>query len=378
MPSDYNQFMDQILAQKQGSLEGIRKQIDERRGVHDSFIDKVNLAPAAAFVDAMTGSNMAQSFRGPTPHEKNQQVIMALENALARGESELAGRTLGAAKNEAFLEQTKSNMARADQDREFNRWLQTEKLNIAKNQGPAGGMKAPPHYRFTETGDLEPIPGGKADREIREAEAKKARQKEQTDSQAGTAIQDLGRALTLVQDSPGSFGPLSGRLGLAGHRVKENKTGEAAGHIKSALSNIGFDQLNQMRQSSPTGGALGNVTEKQLEQLNSVLGRLDVTDPDHVLEENLKRAQNVYNDIVHGRGHGPRRHVLSFDDQGRPMTDEKRAMEEARMDALFGTKSAAQVPEGKVMIFDPQSNKSFMINSEDLESALADGAIEVK
>lgn len=378
MATDYNEYMDQLLAQREGSLEGIRKQIEQRRNAHNTMADKVDLAPMASFVDAMTGSNMTQSFRGPTPFEKNQKVIQTLEDALMRGEGELAREQLAREKNEAFIEQTKANTMRSDQDREFNRWLQTEKLNMMKGQGagPGGaGMKAPPHYRFTESGDLEPIPGGKAWMEIEEAKGKKQRQQEQTATQAATVVEDIGRALSLVSDSPGSFGPVGGKLGR--FPGIDTNTKRVKGFIDSALSNVGFDQLNQMRQNSPTGGALGNVTEMQLKQLNSVLGKLDVEDPPEILDDNLKRVHNIYNDIVHGKGQGPGRYVLSFDEQGRPRSSEQMALEQAKMRARPSSPGASQTPAGKVMVFDPQTNQTIMIDQSQLEDALNDGAVEV-
>lgn len=45
--------------------------------------------------------------------------------------------------------------------------------------------------------------------------------------------------------------------------------------LKTIKANIGFNELQEMRDNSPTGGALGQVSEKENELLQSVLGSLE-------------------------------------------------------------------------------------------------------
>jgi hypothetical protein len=71
-------------------------------------------------------------------------------------------------------------------------------------------------------------------------------------------------------------------------------------NVESARSNIGLDRLQQMRENSPTGGALGQVPVQQQLRLEQVLGALDVTMPRPVMEENLKYLHNAYLDIAFG------------------------------------------------------------------------------
>ena len=44
--------------------------------------------------------------------------------------------------------------------------------------------------------------------------------------------------------------------------------------IETVISSIGFDRLQKMRDESPTGGALGQVSERELSQLNASFGNL--------------------------------------------------------------------------------------------------------
>lgn len=57
--------------------------------------------------------------------------------------------------------------------------------------------------------------------------------------------------------------------------------------LDTIKANLGFDELNQMRQNSPTGGALGNVTERELAFLQSVTASLDQAQSPEQLRQNL-------------------------------------------------------------------------------------------
>ena len=57
--------------------------------------------------------------------------------------------------------------------------------------------------------------------------------------------------------------------------------------LDTIKANIGFDTLNQMRASSPTGGALGQVSEMENKLLQAVKGSMDQTQSPDQLRENL-------------------------------------------------------------------------------------------
>lgn len=64
--------------------------------------------------------------------------------------------------------------------------------------------------------------------------------------------------------------------------------------IDTIKANVGFEQLNAMRQSSPTGGALGQVALKELDFLQAALGSLEVGQGRAQLERNLKGIKTHY------------------------------------------------------------------------------------
>lgn len=148
-----------------------------------------------------------------------------------------------------------------------------------------------------------PVPGSPAAREIEAAQAQTDSRDAQAATQAGTVTQDTGIALQGL----GELGGLSADNGPAGANWRRLQAGIAGTpehriqkFVNSALANVGFDQLNQMRQNSPTGGALGNVTELQLRQLESVLGQYDIGLPIEDQKFILQRISNIYSDVIFG------------------------------------------------------------------------------
>jgi hypothetical protein len=63
------------------------------------------------------------------------------------------------------------------------------------------------------------------------------------------------------------------------------------GTIKARL---GFDQLQQMRNASPTGGALGQVSNRELASLEGALSSLDQALSPEALRQNLKQIRDSY------------------------------------------------------------------------------------
>ena len=108
----------------------------------------------------------------------------------------------------------------------------------------------------------------------------------------------FNRVFGVGGNTTGMFGALLSRVG-----------GTDANNLRSQLatikSNIGFDKLQSMREASPTGGALGNVSEKENEYLQSVLGNVEQSQSPEQLKKNLLRLREAYLDIVHGIGNRP-------------------------------------------------------------------------
>jgi hypothetical protein len=97
--------------------------------------------------------------------------------------------------------------------------------------------------------------------------------------------------------------------GLAG---AANIPGTEGRDLETALTtikaNLGFDRLQQMRDASKTGGALGQVAVKELEALQATVASLDRGQSPDKLRENLKDIKYYYDrwrKAVGGEDPGP-------------------------------------------------------------------------
>jgi len=220
--------------------------------------------------------------------------------------------------------------------------------NIKNIVGGGRTGTIPPGFELREdkaTGALSmaPIPGGPAEKELMDLADKAKGRKEQQARAGGTVVQDLQRALNIVQTNPTATGRTAAATALLPEVARAETDYQAAeGMVQSALSNVGLDTLQQMRENSPTGGALGQVPIQQQKRLEQVLGSLDLTQRKEVVEDNIKRVINIYMDIIHGsknqiedafnRGEITEeqrkvfgfRHNLSFDELGNPAPKDQR------------------------------------------------------
>ena len=82
--------------------------------------------------------------------------------------------------------------------------------------------------------------------------------------------------------------------GLAGQALR-GLGGSAALNLDKLMdtvrANLGFKELQTMRDNSPTGGALGNVTERELQLLQSVQGSLDTARSEADLLQTLDQIE---------------------------------------------------------------------------------------
>lgn len=112
-------------------------------------------------------------------------------------------------------------------------------------------------------------------------------------------LEDIGRAKELVTGA-GLLNPAVGLGSSVMARVGGSNATNLSALTDTIRANIGFDRLQAMREASPTGGALGNVTERELGQLQAVLGSLEQSQSEAQFMENLSRLERLYTETVHG------------------------------------------------------------------------------
>lgn len=157
----------------------------------------------------------------------------------------------------------------------------------SRDANSAGG-KAPPGYRFKQDGSLEAIPGGPADIKAGEAGAKREQMQQGSLAQADRIIAKVDQALEKVgMNSAGMGGSLMAKI-----------PGTDATNLRTDLdtikANLGFAELQAMRQASPTGGALGAIAVQELVALQSTVASLDQAQTPEQLKARLGEVRKHY------------------------------------------------------------------------------------
>lgn len=119
---------------------------------------------------------------------------------------------------------------------------------------------------------------------------------------AQTVISKVQEATNLIS---GAFGGL-GRTGFIGGFAKYIPGSNAYvldRTLETVKANLGFDALQEMRDNSPTGGALGQVAVQELNRLEAAVSALDTGLPADVLRQNLAEVQQHYTNWLNLRGY---------------------------------------------------------------------------
>jgi hypothetical protein len=144
-----------------------------------------------------------------------------------------------------------------------------------------------------------PIPGSATARQIEEAAAAAVEQEEgrgELTARAGNVVlDDINRIQRILDESEL---PVAGFGGALLRNVPGTNAYDVSALAQTIRANIGFDRLQQMREASPTGGALGSVSDVELATLQSVLGNLDQAQSQEQFERNLNRLSRLYTDMM--------------------------------------------------------------------------------
>jgi hypothetical protein len=86
----------------------------------------------------------------------------------------------------------------------------------------------------------------------------------------------------------------TGLSGYAQKFVPGSKALDLNETLETIMSDSAFSRLQQMREESPTGGALGNVANYELEALKRTRGSLSQSQSEKQLKANLKKVKGHY------------------------------------------------------------------------------------
>lgn len=158
----------------------------------------------------------------------------------------------------------------------------------------------PPGYRAVrdEQGRViqyEPIPGGPAATDAATLERTTERQAGARETASRVVTDAATRALEAMQ-APGL--PATGVAGGAMSWLPESNAAELRRQVDVLKSNATVENLNAMRAASPTGGALGSVTEKEGAMLAAKSGTLDPNSPNFARD--VKDYTRTLLEVTHG------------------------------------------------------------------------------
>jgi hypothetical protein len=160
----------------------------------------------------------------------------------------------------------------------------------------------PPGFEmFTdpETGarSMQPIPGGPAAIKADDLAAAAVGKQVTIERYGDVVMNDIDRAIERISKNPALTTGLGAQAtgGIGGLPAND-----VSALLDSVKSNVGFDRLQQMRDNSPTGGALGQVSNIELKLLQSAIGSLEQSQSSGQLVQNLKRVREIYDQIVNG------------------------------------------------------------------------------
>jgi hypothetical protein len=167
---------------------------------------------------------------------------------------------------------------------------------LVQAPGATNLPKPPTGFRYKQGSDeLEPIPGGPKDTAPKDA------------ARAAGAVQKADTVIKKVDEALSQTGVLStGLTGTVLGAIPGTKAYDLDKTIDTIKANLGFSELQAMREASPTGGALGQVAVQELSMLQSTVASLDKGQSKENLERGLTQVrthfQNWKNAVQQAQG----------------------------------------------------------------------------
>ena len=130
-------------------------------------------------------------------------------------------------------------------------------------------------------------------KEIREDEKRQDRLDKQAQS-ANAAIAGADRIIQEVGEARDKVSGFTAGLGSYLSVLPLTEAKDLSKRLTTIKANLGFDRLQQMRDASPTGGALGQVAVQELIALQSTIASLDQDQSPAQLKQALDKIETSY------------------------------------------------------------------------------------
>lgn len=266
---------------------------------------------AASAVPMLPGGGGGSSGKGGLREFLGSDEVLALAAGLMsnRPPGEALGIGFQNALQARMLNRRKEGAATTDDMREYAmakaQGYQGSFMDFMKEIRSAGAMQIknmgniPPGYsvEYDDAGNpvrMVPIPGGPEDTTQQDEMAADAK------TRTSNIVRDeVGRALSIIDNNP------SGTTGWGGAVFGWLPASEANSvkvKLETIKANIGFDKLQEMRQMSKTGAALGPVSDFENRLLQATFGSLEQSQKADDLRYNLRRIDGLYSTISGANG----------------------------------------------------------------------------
>lgn len=157
-----------------------------------------------------------------------------------------------------------------------------------------GGKPAASGYMWVQSRDGQVrnriIPGGPKDPA---ADPKMKAQKFKATSAVRTLHDKTTNVIGIIDKILPRIGYSTAGMGSYLGKIPGTTAYDVAADLDSIKANIGFNELAEMRANSPTGGALGNVSDNEGRLLQSVLANLQTGQSPEQLKSNLENVKKV-------------------------------------------------------------------------------------
>jgi hypothetical protein len=126
-------------------------------------------------------------------------------------------------------------------------------------------------------------------------ESRKAEQTQRKEQLVETTVRTIDNVMNTIDTASKQIGTFTaGAIGSPLSLIPGTPAKNLAANLETIKANLGFDRLQQMRDASPTGGALGQVAIQELVALQSSLASLDIQQTPAQLRANLNKIKGHY------------------------------------------------------------------------------------
>ena len=160
---------------------------------------------------------------------------------------------------------------------------QLDRIKAETDNAKAPASKTPAGYRLTQDGNLEAIPGGPADLKMQGA----FNQDTAALSGSTNAMDRLATAANEALNHPG-LGGVTGFSSLF-PSIPGGDAADAQAKLNTLKSQVAFGVLQDMRNNSKTGGALGAVSDSEGKRLEANLAALENAQSEKQMKESLQK-----------------------------------------------------------------------------------------